>query len=75
MMREKGERVLDEGRKGGGSILIQTESIYCVMREKGERVFMLNEGRKGGGRIFIQMESVYCKLLSLNLKQARGKLR
>ena len=29
----------------------------CVMREKGERVFVLREGRKGGGRLLIQTES------------------
>ena len=35
-MREKveGERVLGEGRKGGGSILIQTESVYSHSANK-----------------------------------------
>ena len=35
VMREKGERVrgLSERRKGGGRILIQTESVYNIIRD------------------------------------------
>ena len=35
VMREKGERVctLGEGRKGGGKLLIQTESVYMYVKQ------------------------------------------
>ena len=46
-MREKGERVrvLSQGRKGGGRILIQTESVYRKVLTKKSQIRRLNDTR------------------------------
>ena len=49
-MREKGERVrvLSQGRKGGGRILIQTESVLNLIKLRNCTMFFIQKFKSGG---------------------------